>query len=106
MNRNEFLYIYLLLVTRLQGHTFLPDPDPNPLRNLPQGEDDLYKTQDGDFLAGTAEVPIMGFHADEILKAEELPKKYLGFSLLFYIFLEGFSTSKGKNPKIQCCRIF
>jgi seryl-tRNA synthetase len=47
---------------------------------LPQGEDDLYKTQDGDFLAGTAEVPLMGFHADEILKEEELPKKYLGFS--------------------------
>ena len=47
---------------------------------LPQGEDDLYKTQDGDFLAGTAEVPIMGFHADEILRADELPKKYLGFS--------------------------
>ena len=47
---------------------------------LPQGEDDLYKTQDGDFLAGTAEVPIMGFHADEILIKDELPKKYLGFS--------------------------
>ncbi|MFA6515342.1 MAG: serine--tRNA ligase [Candidatus Paceibacterota bacterium] len=47
---------------------------------LPQGEEDLYKTQDGDFLAGTAEVPIMGFHSDEILKIEELPKKYLGFS--------------------------
>jgi len=47
---------------------------------LPQGEDDLYKTQDGDFLAGTAEVPIMGFHSDEILKEDELPKKYLGFS--------------------------
>lgn len=47
---------------------------------LPQGEDDLYKTQDGDFLAGTAEVPLMGFHSDEILKSDELPKKYLGFS--------------------------
>ncbi len=47
---------------------------------LPQGEDDLYKTQDGDFLAGTAEVPLMGFHSDEILSKEELPKKYLGFS--------------------------
>lgn len=47
---------------------------------LPQGEDDLYKTQDGDFLAGTAEVPLMGFHSDEILDKEELPKKYLGFS--------------------------
>lgn len=47
---------------------------------LPQGEDDLYKTQDGDYLAGTAEVPIMGLHSDEILEAAELPKKYLGFS--------------------------
>jgi len=47
---------------------------------LPQGEDDLYKTQDDDFLAGTAEVPIMGFHSDEILAKDELPKKYLGFS--------------------------
>lgn len=47
---------------------------------LPQGEEDLYKTQDGDFLAGTAEVPLMGFHADEILNKNDLPKKYLGFS--------------------------
>jgi len=50
---------------------------------LPQGEEDLYKTQDGDFLAGTAEVPIMGFHADEFISKEELPKKYLGFSPCF-----------------------
>jgi len=47
---------------------------------LPQGEEDLYKTQDGDYLAGTAEVPIMGLHADEVLSMAELPKKYLGFS--------------------------
>ncbi|MCL5782161.1 MAG: serine--tRNA ligase [Patescibacteria group bacterium] len=47
---------------------------------LPQGEEDLYKTQDGDYLAGTAEVPIMGYHADEVLPAESLPMRYLGFS--------------------------
>jgi seryl-tRNA synthetase len=47
---------------------------------LPQGEDDLYKTQDGDYLAGTAEVPLMGIYADEILNKNDLPKKYLGFS--------------------------
>jgi len=47
---------------------------------IPQGEDDLYKTQDGDFLSGTAEVSLMGFHSDEILKMEDLPVKYLGFS--------------------------
>ena len=47
---------------------------------LPQGEEDLYKTQDGDYLAGTAEVPLVGLHADETLTTVELPKKYLGFS--------------------------
>lgn len=47
---------------------------------LPGGEDDSYRTQDDDYLAGTAEVPIMGFHSDEILEAADLPKRYLGFS--------------------------
>jgi seryl-tRNA synthetase len=47
---------------------------------LPQGEEDLYKTQDGDYLAGTAEVPLMGMHSDEVLASTELPKRYLGFS--------------------------
>jgi seryl-tRNA synthetase len=47
---------------------------------LPQGEEDMYKTQDGDFLAGTAEVPLMGLHADEVLDHTKLPVRYLGFS--------------------------
>jgi len=50
---------------------------------LPQGEEDLYKTQDGDFLAGTAEVATMGYHMDEVLPLEELPKKYISFSSAF-----------------------
>ena len=50
---------------------------------LPQSEDDLYKTQDGDYLAGTAEVATMGYHADEILEEKELPKKFLSFSPCF-----------------------
>jgi seryl-tRNA synthetase len=50
---------------------------------IPQGEDDLYKTQDGDYLAGTAEVATMGFHMDEVLEKEELPKRYLSFSPCF-----------------------
>ncbi len=48
--------------------------------HLPGGADDLYVTQDGDYLSGTAEVPMMAYHADEILKKEELPKRYLAFS--------------------------
>ncbi|MBI1974240.1 MAG: serine--tRNA ligase [Candidatus Zambryskibacteria bacterium] len=50
---------------------------------LPQGEEDLYKTQDGDYFAGTAEVATMGFHMDEIIPKEELPKKFLSFSPCF-----------------------
>ena len=37
-------------------------------------------TQDGDVLSGTAEVPLMGMHGEEVLKESDLPKKYLGFS--------------------------
>ena len=50
---------------------------------LPDGEEDLYKTQDGDYLVGTAEVPLMGMHAEETLTATELPKRYLGFSACY-----------------------
>ncbi len=50
---------------------------------IPQGEEDLYKTQDGDYLAGTAEVATMGYHMDETLDQKSLPKKYLSFSPCF-----------------------
>ncbi len=50
---------------------------------LPQGEEDLYKTQDGEYLIGTSEVPLMGMHAGEILDKKNLPIKYLGFSPCF-----------------------
>lgn len=48
--------------------------------HLPGGGDDIFQTQDGQYLAGTAEVPMMAYHAQEILKQEELPKRYLAFS--------------------------
>jgi len=50
---------------------------------LPQGEEDLYKTQDGDYLTGTAEVATMGLYQGEILPKEDLPKKFLSFSPCF-----------------------
>ncbi len=51
---------------------------------LPQGEDDLFKTQDGQYLAGTAEVPLMGMFGDEVLEnLEENPLKYVGFSFAY-----------------------
>lgn len=50
---------------------------------LPQGEEDLYKTQDGEYLAGTAEVPMMGYYMDETLELGQLPIKVLAYSQCF-----------------------
>lgn len=50
---------------------------------LPQSEDDLYKNQDGEYLAGTGEVGMMGYHMDETLASTDLPKKYLAYSPCF-----------------------
>lgn len=50
---------------------------------LPQAEDEIYKTQDADYLAGTAEVATMSYFGDQTLKKEELPKKVLAFSPCF-----------------------
>lgn len=50
---------------------------------LPQSEEDLYKTQDGDYLAGTAEVASMGYYMDEVIDKKQLPLKYFAFSPCF-----------------------
>ena len=50
---------------------------------LPQSEDDLYKTQDDDYLAGTAEVATMGYYMDEVLDKKDLPIKFFSFSPCF-----------------------
>lgn len=48
--------------------------------HLPNDADDVYRTQDEDYLIGTAEVSVMGYHSDEILEQGQFPIKYLGFS--------------------------
>ncbi|MDB5266205.1 MAG: serS [Parcubacteria group bacterium] len=50
---------------------------------IPQSEEDLYKTQDGEYLAGTAEVATMGFHSGETIDLSGGPIKYLSFSPCF-----------------------
>lgn len=50
---------------------------------IPQGEDDLYKTQDTDYLSGTGEVATMAYYSDEILDKSIFPKKMLAFSTCF-----------------------
>ncbi|MES3031314.1 MAG: serine--tRNA ligase [Patescibacteria group bacterium] len=48
--------------------------------HLPGDVEDFYTTQDGDVLAGTAEVPLMSMYGDEVLEMKDLPYRYLGFS--------------------------
>ena len=62
---------------------------------LPQSEEDLYKTQDGDFLAGTAEVAMMSYYMDEVLEKKDLPLKFLAFSPCF----RREAGSHGKDTK-------
>lgn len=62
---------------------------------LPQSEEDLYKTQDGEYLAGTAEVATMAYHQDEVLDREQLPLKYFSFSPCF----RREAGSHGKDTK-------
>lgn len=62
---------------------------------LPQSEEDLYKTQDEEYLAGTGEVATMGLHANEIMEIKDLPKKYFAFSPCF----RREAGSHGKDTK-------
>jgi seryl-tRNA synthetase len=57
----------------LYGTGFLPDTE-QQIYTLP--DDDLY-------LVGTSEVALASLHEDEILAADELPRRYAGFSTCF-----------------------
>ena len=48
--------------------------------HLPNEADDVYNTQDEDYLIGTSEVSIMGYYSDEVLDESIFPVKFLGFS--------------------------
>ncbi len=50
---------------------------------LPQGEDDLYKTQDDEYLAGTGEVATMSYFTNTVMDKKDLAKKVLAFSPCF-----------------------
>jgi len=62
---------------------------------LPQSEEDLYKTQDGEYLAGTAEVATMGYYMDEVLEKSQLPLKFFSYSPCF----RREAGSHGKDTK-------
>lgn len=62
---------------------------------LPQGKDEVYRVDNDLYLAGTAEVPVMGMHQDEMFLESELPKKYVAFSPCF----RSEAGSYGKDTK-------
>ncbi|WP_430789508.1 serine--tRNA ligase [Virgibacillus flavescens] len=51
---------------------------------LPKFEEDAFKLEGWDyFMVPTAEVPVTNYHRDDILKLDDLPKKYVAFSASF-----------------------
>lgn len=63
--------------------------------HLPNDAEDVYKTQDEDYLIGTAEVSTMGYYADDVIERSELPIKWLSFSPCF----RREAGSHGKDTK-------
>jgi seryl-tRNA synthetase len=51
---------------------------------LPTGAEQIYEIPKDDlYLVGTSEVPLAGYHMDEILPADDLPVRYAGVSTCF-----------------------
>lgn len=94
--RGELVLLELALVRyaleKLVGEGFEPVSPPVLVREralfgtgfLPDTEQQIYRLERDDlYLVGTAEVPLASLHADEILDAGQLPRRYAGFSSCF-----------------------
>jgi seryl-tRNA synthetase len=77
---------------KLRGEGFEPVSPPVLVREralygtgfLPDTEQQIYRLPDDElFLVGTSEVALASLHDDEILGAEQLPRRYAGFSACF-----------------------
>jgi seryl-tRNA synthetase len=77
---------------KLQGHGFEPVIPPVLVREralygtgfLPDTEQQIYEVPEDElFLVGTSEVALASLHDDEILEADQLPRRYAGFSPCF-----------------------
>lgn len=101
-----------LALKHFMGKGFEPMMVPSLLRRetflgtgyLPQGEDDLYKTQDSEYLAGTGEVATMAYYMDEVLDMQQLPAKFLSYSPCFR--REAGSHSKDTKGLIRVHEFF
>ncbi len=86
------LALYRLALDRLVAKGFVPVLPPVLVREealvgtgwLPADDPNVYQIEsEGLYLAGTAEIPLGGLHLGEILGADELPLRYVGFSPCF-----------------------
>jgi seryl-tRNA synthetase len=101
-----------LALMHFSGKGFEPMMVPSMLRRetflgtgyLPQGEEDLYKTQDSEYLAGTGEVATMGYYMDEMISPTEFPIKFLSYSPCFR--REAGSHSKDTKGLIRVHEFF
>ncbi|HEX5145809.1 MAG TPA: serine--tRNA ligase [Conexibacter sp.] len=94
--KGELVLLELALVRwamqKLAGAGFEPVIPPVLVREqalfgtgmLPDTEQQIYRVEEDDlYLVGTSEVALASLHAGEILDAEELPRRYAGFSPCF-----------------------
>lgn len=93
--KNELVLLEFALIKHafdlLVSEGFIPTIPPVLLKReimvgagyVPQGEADIYQTQDRLFLAGTAEQPLGGYWADEVIDETKLPLRLAGFSSCF-----------------------
>ena len=81
-----------LAVSRALANGFTPMIPPALVKSsamegtgfLGQAAQDVYRLPDDDlYLVGTAEVPLAAYHSEEILAAERLPIRYVGYSPSF-----------------------
>jgi len=86
------LALYRLALDRLVAKGFVPVLPPVLVREealvgtgwLPTDDPNVYEVEsEGLYLAGTAEIPLGGMHLGELLDADELPLRYVGFSPCF-----------------------
>ncbi len=95
--------LWQFVMRELAGKGYMPINAPSLVREenftgtgyFPQGKEDVYQTQDGTYLVGTAEVSVMGMLQNETLTEEELPKKFVALSPCF----RREAGSHGKDTK-------
>ncbi len=87
----QALITYALDMIHREGYEVLTTPDVAKEAVLvgkgflPRGpEKQVYYVEEQDLaLVGTSEITVLGYHMDEVLAAEELPKRYVAFSHCF-----------------------